>query len=90
MTLELSDEIYEAVQSKARAAGLQPAEWVVKQLHLQTPALRPGSPAAILRALEKGPRLASEDVDALEQAIKEGALPVDWTPLFGETEEEGP
>jgi hypothetical protein len=36
----------------------------------------PGSAAAILRAMHEPPHPSSEDVDALEQAIDNGKLPV--------------
>ena len=85
MVLELPDDIYEAIKQAALAGGLQPAEWVMNNLRQQ---LRPGSPLAILQAMQKAPRLSSEDVDALEQAIKEGEIPIDWTPIFPEHEDD--
>lgn len=88
MTLELTDEIYEAVKKAAATDGLQPGEWVVNSLHQHLPVPPPGSPQAILQALQQAPRLATEDVDALEQAIKEGALPPDLTPIFPDCEHE--
>lgn len=75
MTLELPSEIYEAVTRAASTRGLNPAEWIVDNLHRQFISPPPGSPQAILQALRDAPRVSSEDVDALEQAIKEGALP---------------
>jgi len=87
MVLELPDDIHEAVKQAALAVGLQPAEWVMNNLRQQ---FRLGSPLAILQALQKAPRLSSEDVDALEQAIKDGEIPIDWTPIFPEDEDEQP
>lgn len=88
MTLELPSEIYEAVTRAASIKGLHPAEWIVANLRQQFISSPPGSPQAILQALKEAPRVSSEDVDALERAIKEGELPVDWTSIFEESEEE--
>ncbi len=88
MTLELPSEIYEAVTRAASTKGLHPAEWIVDNLRHQFVSPPPGSPQAILQALKDAPRVSPEDVDALEQAIKEGQLPVDWTSIFEESEEE--
>jgi len=90
MTLELPSEIYEAVTRAASINGLHPAEWIVANLRQQFISPPLGSPQAILQALKDAPRVSSEDVDALEQAIKEGALPVDRTSIFEESEEEKP
>lgn len=90
MTLELPSEIYEAVTRAASTKGLHPAEWIVDTLRQQFVSPPPGSPQAILQALKEAPRVSSEDVNALERAIKEGELPVDWTSRFEESEEEKP
>jgi hypothetical protein len=90
MTLELPSEIYEAVRSAASTKGLHPAEWIIDNLRRQFISPPPGSPQAILQALKEAPRVSPEDVDALEQAIKEGEIPVDWTSIFEESEEEKP
>lgn len=90
MTLELTDEIYEAVKRAASENGLQPVEWVVNSLRQQFISPPPGSPQAILQVLKEAPRVSSEDVDALERAIKEGSLPVNWTSIFEESEREKP
>jgi hypothetical protein len=90
MTLELPDDLYESVKQAALAVGLQPAEWIVSNLHQHLSPLRPGSPLAILQALQDAPRVSSEDVDELERMIKDGELSVDWTPIFDEREEERP
>jgi hypothetical protein len=42
----------------------------------------PGSAAAILRAMREPPHPSSEDVDALEQAIADGKLPVRHEGIF--------
>jgi hypothetical protein len=49
-------------------------------------ALRPGSPAAVLKAMESWPKIPSEYVDELERAIEEGKLPVRDDPVFDEDE----
>ena len=90
MTLELPSEIYEAVTRAASIEGLHPAEWIVDNLCRQFISPPTGSPQAILQALKNAPRVSPEDVDALEQAIKEGEIPVDWTSIFEESEEERP
>lgn len=46
-----------------------------------------GSPVAIVKVMQKLPRLDPEDVDALEQAIERGKLPVRTQGVFGH---EGP
>ncbi len=45
----------------------------------------PGSPAVILRVLSRLPLLPREDVEALEQAIEEGKLPVRVNGIFDES-----
>ena len=87
MTLEIPSEIYEAVTKAASIKGLHPAEWIVDTLRQQFISHPPGSPLAILQALKNAPRVSPEDVDALEQAIREGEIPVDWTSIFEEGEE---
>ncbi len=42
-----------------------------------------GSPVAIVKVMQKLPRLDPEDVDALEQAIERGKLPVRTQGVFG-------
>ncbi len=88
MTLELPSEIYEAVTKAASTKGLRPSEWIIDNLRRQFVSSPPGSPQAILQALKDAPHVSSEDVSALEQAIKEGELPVDWTSIFEENERE--
>ncbi|HZF39307.1 MAG TPA: hypothetical protein VE715_10810 [Blastocatellia bacterium] len=88
MTLELTDEIYEAVKRAASEKGLQPVEWVVNSLRQNLFDLRPGSPQAILQALREPPHLNPEDVDEMERMIKEGALPINWKSIFEDDEEE--
>ena len=45
---------------------------------------RAGSPEAVLRAMHEPPHLSNEDVDALEEAIRQGRAPVQDKPLFDE------
>ena len=90
MTLELTDEIYEAVKKAASENGLHPVEWVVISLRQHLFDLRPGSPQAILRAMSEPPHLNPEDVDELERAIEEGKLPVNWKSVFEDDEETQP
>jgi hypothetical protein len=47
-------------------------------------ALRPGSPAAILRLMRSLPPIPREDVDELERLIKEGQSPPDYRGAFDE------
>lgn len=44
--------------------------------------LRPGSAAAILRAVHQPPHVTDEDVDALLRAIEEGKLPTTDRSIF--------
>jgi predicted transcriptional regulator len=43
---------------------------------------RPGSAAAVLRAMKEPPHLSEADVDALDAAIAAGRLPVESGRLF--------
>ena len=88
MTLELPSEIYEAVTRAASIKGLHPAEWIVDTLRQQFVSPPPGSRQAILQAVLQPPHLSPEDVAALEQAIEEGKLPVNWDSIFEEDSEE--
>ena len=45
----------------------------------------PGSPLALLRAMDAPPHLTQEDVDALNRSIEEGKLPVREGGVFDET-----
>jgi len=51
----------------------QPVSVSIERLR---PEVQPGSAAAILKVLRDLPQLNPEDVDALEQAIEQGRLPV--------------
>lgn len=46
-----------------------------------------GSKEAILEAVRKPPHLTKEDMDAFEQAIKDGELPVNDKGIFDEEED---
>ena len=50
--------------------------------------LQPGSPVAILKVLRDLPTLDPKDVDALEQGIEQGRLPVGIQGVFGGNETE--
>jgi hypothetical protein len=43
-----------------------------------------GSPAALLEAVRRPPHVTAEDVDELEQAIREARLPVSEEGIFDE------
>jgi hypothetical protein len=66
----------------------QPVDLPVgKSLHLdvrEAEELRPGSPAAAKALMLQPPHVSSEDVDALEQAIKAGRMPVRYDGIFDE------
>lgn len=51
-------------------------------------AMRPGSPAAILRLMRSLPPIPPEDVDELERLIKEGQSPPDYRGAFDEPDDE--
>ncbi|MGH9846743.1 MAG: hypothetical protein ACREEM_49215 [Blastocatellia bacterium] len=87
MTLELTDEIYEAVKKAASETGVQPVEWVLNNLRHHFLNLRPGSPQAVLWAMSQPPHLNPADVDELERVIKEGQIPINWEPLFEDSAE---
>lgn len=90
LTLELSDDVYEAIKKAAEATGQRPAEWVALNLRRQLSTVRKGTPAAILQAMRQPPHLTAPDVDTLEQAIATGRLPVTWEPVFEEALEKRP
>lgn len=50
--------------------------------------LRPGSAQAIRQAMHEPPHLSEEDVAALERAIEESKLPVNFRGVFDEASEE--
>ena len=52
------------------------------------PENQPGSPAAILKVLRALPHISAEAVDALEQLIEQGKLPVRMQGEFGGEEAE--
>jgi hypothetical protein len=58
----------------------QPVSVSIEPLRLE---FRPGSPAAILKAMRDLPRLNPKDVDELERVIEQGMLPVRMQGLFG-------
>jgi hypothetical protein len=79
------------VLSEIRQRGrMKMSHTIVDTLRQQFVSHPPGSPQAILYALKNSPRVSPEDADALDQAIKEGEIPVDWTSIFDEGEEEKP
>ena len=83
LTLELTDEVYKAIERAAELTGKKPAEWVAMKLRQQLSAPRKGSTDAVLEAMREPPHLTPADVEALEEAIATGKLPVKWEPVFG-------
>jgi hypothetical protein len=57
----------------------QPVSVSVELLSSRGPA---GSPEAILQVVREAPHIRSEDVDAMEQAIEQGKLPVRASGIF--------
>ena len=55
LTLELSDDEYQAVEKAAKPTGQRPAEWAAMKLRQQLSAPRKGSPSAILQAMSEPP-----------------------------------
>jgi len=82
LTLELSDDEYRAIEKAAEPMGQGPAEWIASKLRQQLSASRKGSPRAVLLAISEPPHLTSPDVDALEESIAVGRLPMEWKPVF--------
>ena len=82
LTLELSDDEYRAIEKAAEPAGQRPAEWVATKLRQQLSSPRNGSPRAVRRAMCEAPHVTSLDVDALEESIVAGRLPMKWEPEF--------
>jgi len=80
LTLELSDDEYRAIEKAAEPMGQGPAEWGATKLRRQLSAPRKGSPSAILRAISKPPHVTSSDVDALEESIAAGKMPIESKP----------
>lgn len=88
MVLELPDDIYEALTKAASERGVQPMEWVVGSLRHLLFDPRPGSPQAILQVVNAPPHLDPEDVREMERLIEEGAMPIDWEPLFEDEDDD--
>lgn len=84
LTLELSDDEYQAVEKAAKPTGQRPAEWAAMKLRQQLSAPRKGSPSAVLQAMSEPPHVTSQDVDALEESIAAGKFAVNWKPVFDE------
>jgi hypothetical protein len=82
LTLELSDDVYKAIERAAAPTGQKPAEWVSMKLRQQLSVPRKGSPGAVLEAMGETPHLMPSDVDALEESIAIGKRPVNWEPVF--------
>ncbi len=82
LTLELSDDEYRAIEEVAEPMGQRPAEWAATKLRQQLSASRKGSPGTVLRAMSEPPHLTTQDVDALEESIAAGRLPIEWKPVF--------
>lgn len=82
LTLELTDEVYKAIERAAKLTGKEPAEWVAMKLRQQLSAPRKGSPDAVLEAMHEPPHLTPSDVESLEESIATDKLPVKWEPVF--------
>jgi hypothetical protein len=60
----------------------QLVELEVRNADPETEDLRPGSPAAVLKAMRAPPHVRSEDVDEMLRHIKEAQRPIDYTGIF--------
>jgi hypothetical protein len=83
LTLELSDDAYEAIERAAEPTGQRPAEWVAMKLRQQLSAPGKGFRARFFRRCASR-LISSGDVDVLEESIAAGKLPVKWQPMFDE------
>lgn len=82
LTLELPDDVYQAIERAAETTGQKPAEWVSMKLRQQLSAPRKGSPDAVLEAMHELPHLSPSDVESLEESIATGKLPLNWESVF--------
>lgn len=82
LSLQLSDDEYQAVERAAKPTGQEPAEWAAMKLRQQLFAAQKGSPAKVLQAMREPPHLTSQDVSTLEDVIERGKLRVEWEPAF--------
>ena len=85
LVLDLAEDLANNLKSIAAAQNKTVQELAIEQLaSLDTTGKQsmPGSPAAILRALQHPPHLDSADVDELDAVIAGGRLPVRAPSLF--------
>jgi plasmid stability protein len=80
LTIDLPDELAEAVERTAAAQGKSISHYALDLLRaaVAVEGGRRGSPQAVLRALEQAPPIDPETVDQMEAAIREGKLPVSF------------
>jgi len=85
VTIELPDDLARDLELVATAHQRTLQQFAVERLrslvesHAQE---LPGSPAAIIRAMQEGPQVTGSDVDDLEAAISAGRLPVRNVDVF--------
>jgi hypothetical protein len=85
LIIEMPDDVARSLEEIAAAQRKSLQQLALERLSslaAAVPENRPGSPAAILRAMKDAPHPSSEDVDALDAAIAAGRLPVRTSDLF--------
>jgi hypothetical protein len=87
LTIELPDNLAQRLEKLAAAQRKSVQQLALEKLSLlveAAPNTLAGSPVELLRVMREGPRLSTEDVDALEASIASGRLPIQTPDLFSE------
>jgi hypothetical protein len=85
LIIEMPDDLARSLEGIAAARRTSVQQLALEQLSSLVeviPEPRPGSSAAILRAMQEQPHLSSTEVDELEAAIAAGRRPVRTRDLF--------
>jgi len=81
LTIELPDELVRSLEGIAAAQQKSVQQLALEKLRSLVEGVT-GSSAALLRAMQEPPHLTAVDVDALDEAIAGGRLPVQARDLF--------
>ena len=87
LIIEVPDDLARSLEQIAAAQGKSVQQLALERLSSLVeagPEPRPGSPAAILRAMRELPHPSAAAVDALDAAIAAGRLPIGASDLFSD------
>jgi len=85
VTIEMPDDLARGLERIAASQQKTVQQIAVERLRSlieENAELRPGSPAAVLGAMQDGPHLSASDVEELEAAIAAGRTPAETRDLF--------